>query len=152
MCVLHDLLSVLDELSALDTVMTTLRRRVYDLTTSCRACKYATSAYGRNSVSGNDRLFVNATTYTVEWRGRYRELGPSLGFDLLYCLAQHPGRLYTYDILKERVWQRQVSDDAVRALVKRLRHRLVGEGMADLAKKICGRERRYGLFLTDSAS
>lgn len=149
-----DLLTVLDELTALHTAAAALSRRAYDLAAladSCGECEHKLTANYTNGVSGNGQIFVSTATCAVEWHGRRCVLGPSLALNLIHCLSRHPGWFYTYDTLMERVWRCQVSDDAVRALVKRLRRVLTEADMADLAEAIRGRDRCYGLFLTDLA-
>ena len=99
--------------------------------------------------SPNGELSVSSTTRCVQWRGRRCTLGPSLLFKLIHRLSFHQGRYFTYEMLKDDVWQTRCSDDAVRALVKRLRRALVDSDMADLASAIRGRGRCYGLFVED---
>jgi DNA-binding response OmpR family regulator len=147
----NDLLTVLDELAALHSAAAALSRRAYDLAALADSCSECERTRPINGPSSNGQIFVSTATCTVEWHGRSCVLGPSLALNLIHCLSRHPGRFYTYDTLMERVWRCQVSDDAVRALVKRLRRILTEAGMADLAEAIRGRERCYGLFLADLA-
>jgi DNA-binding response OmpR family regulator len=84
---------------------------------------------------------------SVQWRGRCCVLGPSLLLRLIYRLAQHPNRFFTYDMIMEEVWLRRCSDEALRALVCRLRRALANSGMPDLAAAIRVRGRCVGLFL-----
>jgi len=147
----NDLLTVLDELAAIHTAAAALSRRAYDLAALANGCDGGDRELPTNGASGNGQIFVSTATCAVEWHGRRCVLGPSLALNLIHCLSRHPGRFYTYDTLMERVWRCQVSDDAVRTLAKRLRRILAEAGMADLADAIRGRERCYGLFLTDLA-
>ena len=98
------------------------------------------------------RPLVNAATFSVEWRGRRCDLGPSILFKLIQRLLRRPDRYYPYDILMDDVWDRRCSNTTVRSAVKRLRRALCNAGMSDLADAIRGRERCYGVFLNGHGS
>ena len=105
----------------------------------------------------NDRLAVNrpridTSTFTVEWRGRRCDLGPSILFKLLQRLSRRPDRFYPYDVLMIDVWQRRCSNTTVRSAIKRLRRALCDAGMDDLADAIKGRRECYGLILNGNDS
>lgn len=106
---------------------------------------------GASRLVRNTGLAISTAMCCVEWRGRRCVLGPSLGFRMIHRLSQQPGRFFSYDVLMEEVWRRRCTDDAIRALVKRLRHALTDADMADLASAIQGRERSYGLFINGLA-
>ncbi len=97
-----------------------------------------------------ERLTVNAMTFTVEWHGLRCNLGPTILFKLIQRLARRPGRYFTYDILMEDVWERRCSNATVRSAVKRLRRAMRDAGMSELAAAIRGRGESYGVFLDDS--
>ncbi|MCE9591312.1 MAG: winged helix-turn-helix domain-containing protein [Planctomycetes bacterium] len=142
-----ELVTILEELTSLLTVAAELSRRACD-----RAVVIESKQTGRLPKEGDGAsrrgvLFVSSATCSVEWRGHRCVLGPSLPFRLLYCLSGHPGRFFPYGLLMEQVWRGHVSDEAVRAIVKRLRRSLKDAGMADLAAAICGQDRSYALFL-----
>ena len=151
MRVQSELLTVLEELTAVHAAAATLSRRAYDLAAAMDWGSGGDHHHDGHGASNNGTLFISTATGTIEWRGGRCVLGPSLLLELIHRLACHPERFYTYDLLMEHVWRRQVSDDAVRALVKRLRRALTNAGMPDLATAIRGKERCYGLFLADLA-
>lgn len=94
-----------------------------------------------------DRPRIDTATFTVEWRGRYCDLGPGIPFKLLQRLSRRPGRFYSYDVLMTDVWKRRCSNTTVRSAIKRLRRALCDAGMDDLAEAIKGRGECYGLIL-----
>ena len=100
----------------------------------------------------HDRLVVSPTTFTVEWRDRCCDLGPSILFKLIQRLSRRPGRYFTYDILMEDIWERRCSNTTVRGAIKRLRRALRDAGMPELAAAIRGRGECYGLFLDRNGS
>jgi len=100
----------------------------------------------------HDHLVVNPATFSVEWRDRHCELGPSILFKLIQRLSRRPGRYFTHDILMEDVWERHCSNTAVRSAVKRLRRALRDAGMPELATAIRGRRECYGLLFDENSS
>ena len=82
----------------------------------------------------HDRLVVSPVTFTVEWRDRCCDLGPSILFKLIQRLSRRPGRYFTYDILMEDIWERRCSNTTVRSAIKRLRRALRDAGMPELAR------------------
>ena len=100
----------------------------------------------------HDRLVVSPTTFSVQWRNRRCDLGPSILFKLIQRLSRRPGRYFTHDLLMQDVWERHCSHTAVRSAVKRLRRALCDAGMPELAAAIRGRRECYGLFLDENAS
>ena len=90
---------------------------------------------------------IDTATFTVEWRGRRCDLGPSIPFKLLQRLSRRPDRYFPYDILMVDVWERRCSNTTVRSAIKRLRRALCNAGMDDLAEAIKGRGACYGLIL-----
>lgn len=94
-----------------------------------------------------DRPRIDTAAFTVEWRGRRCDLGPSIPFKLLHRLSRRPDRFYPYDVLMTDVWERRCSNTTVRSAIKRLRRALCDAGMDDLAEAIKGRGECYGLIL-----
>ncbi len=70
-------------------------------------------------------LLIDPQTHTVQVKIRQIEL-TSKEFDLLYYLAQHPGRVFTRTQLLDRVWGYEFYGDAstVTVHVRRLREKL----------------------------
>jgi hypothetical protein len=91
---------------------------------------------------------MDSAAMTVTWHGRTCRLGPSILFRLMAGLARRPGDYIAVDRLRHDVWQgNHVSDEAMRAAVKRLKGRLVEAGMGELAAGIRSDMRHYGLHL-----
>lgn len=118
-----ELLTVLEELTAHHEAAAALGRRACDLAVVANCSRDGNHRRG-GDVARDGALFVSTTTCTVEWQGHRCVLGPSLPMRLIHRLSRHPERFFTYGVLMESVWQRKVSDDAVRTLVKRLRRTL----------------------------
>lgn len=143
----QDLLDMLAELAALHSAAATLAERAYTLVAASTQPHPKPSTPPDVSALGNGHLIVSAATCCVQWHGRRCILGPSLPFRMIHRLSRHPNRFFTYDLLMDEVWQGRCTDDAVRALVKRLRAALKDAGMAELASCIQARGRCVGLFL-----
>lgn len=111
---------------------------------SCARCQHRQLSAGRP--------LVNAATFSVEWRGRRCDLGPSILFRLIQRLLRRPDRYYPYDILMDDVWDRRCSDTTVRSAITRLRQALRAAGMSDLADAINGCGQCYGVFLNGDDS
>lgn len=94
-------------------------------------------------------LTVDATNFTVRWKGQRCSLGPTIPFRLIQRLARQPGRYFSYDILMEDVWGQRCSNATVRSAIKRLRRAMREAGMSELADAIRGQREFYGLFLVD---
>lgn len=92
-----------------------------------------------DSQSLADRPLVNASTFTVEWRGRRCDLGPSIPFKLLQRLLRRPDRYHAYHVLMADVWNRRCSHAAVRSAVKRLRRALCEAGMGTRCSQLQAR-------------
>src|SRR5262249_53464813 len=84
-------------------------------------------------------LFIDAALLSVVFRGKTCFLGNTLPFRFLSHLARRPNRYVSYDELKTSVWDgTRVSADAIRSVVKELRHKLRSAGLSDLASAIDG--------------
>jgi DNA-binding response OmpR family regulator len=84
------------------------------------------SPFGRaDGVLLHGALRVDPGKRKVELEGRAVDL-TTLEFDLLYCLASSPGRVFTRERLMDQVWglDRVVDDRSIDSLVSRLRRKL----------------------------
>ena len=91
---------------------------------------------------------VDLATLSVIHQGKTCQLGDSLPFHLLKLMVAHPDRYFSYRDLCNVVWQRIVTDAAIRSTAKVLRIRLRKSRMFDLANAIDGSvKRHYGLVL-----
>jgi DNA-binding response OmpR family regulator len=92
---------------------------------------------------------VDHTSFTVHWDGRRCHLGNTLAFRLFQALAKRPDTYLSTADLMEEIWSGQRSASAVRSAVCDLRRRLIRAGLADLAARIDGGNRRhYALVLS----
>ena len=91
---------------------------------------------------------VDRTTYAVHWGGKTCYLGNTLPFKFLERLARRPNQLVPCTQLFNEVWQCCRSREAMRSVVKVLRHKLSQAGMEELAGAIDGTTpHHYGLML-----
>ena len=81
---------------------------------------------------------IDPALLSVTFKGKTCFLGNTLPFRLLTHLAQRPNRYVTHEDLASDVWQRIVSDAAVRGGVKNLRNTLRKAGLQELADAIDG--------------
>ena len=114
------------------------------------ACSRHSSAQS-NPVRSPSAPIADVLTFSVEWRGRNCDLGPTLTFKLFRRLAQSPNRYLSCETILHLVWGEKKSFAAVKSIVKELRRKLRDAGMNDLAEAIKGRGRYFGLML-DSLS
>lgn len=97
---------------------------------------------------GIQQLLIEPTLLSVTFRGKTCFLGNTLPFKLLSRLAQRPNAYVRYEDLLSEVWQRIVSDSAVRTVAKNLRNLLRQAGLAEIAEAIDGSVyRHYALRL-----
>lgn len=143
----RDLASVLAELAIHHTAAAALTEEALDLVAAEGTPPNCAVDDASSHTVHNGDLVVCSSMCSVQWRGQCCVLGPSLLLRLIFRLAQHPNRFYTYDMLMEEVWQRRCTDAALRALVRRLRKALVSSGMSDLAAAIRVQGRCVGLLL-----
>jgi DNA-binding response OmpR family regulator len=113
---------------------------------------------GRPNVHGNGqrrneqgvlhRPLLDEPTLSVVWNGSMLHLGHTQGYWLLARLARSANRYVTHLDLLQDVWDDESADTTVlRAGVRRLRVKLRGGGMGDLADAIVGHHGRYMLNL-----
>jgi len=94
------------------------------------------------------RPVVDESTFTVLWAGKVCHLGCGLPFQLFQRLARRPNQWASYEALIEDVWLGALrSDEAIRSEIRRVRQKLKGAGLPDLAAAIKGSNRHYGLIL-----
>lgn len=124
----RDLAIVLAELATHHAAAAALAREAHDLVTAAKRPGQRSTAGMHGHTAENNGLVVCSSMCSVQWRGQSCVLGPSLLLRLIFRLAQHPNRYFTYDFLMEDVWQRRCTDAALRALVRRLRKALVNSG------------------------
>lgn len=86
---------------------------------------------------------VDPATFAVNFRGKVCFLGNGLPFKFLTRLAQRPNAYVAYEDLLAEVWDRNVSDAAIRSVVKVLRQKLRRAGLADFADAIDGTASGY---------
>jgi DNA-binding response OmpR family regulator len=150
---LEFILDTLTELASLHAAAAAAAERAWSVLDGQDKAVLHNAPYGdqrRNGLS-RDRLTVNPTTFTVQWRGQSCNLGPTILFKLIHFLARRPGRYCTYDVLMEHVWGQCCSSTTIRSAVKRLRQAVRDAGMPDLAAAIRGRRECYGVFLDDGS-
>jgi hypothetical protein len=95
---------------------------------------------------------ADPNTLAVRWKGKTCFLGKTLTFKLFARLARRPNHFLSHDLLLDEVWERQVTKEAMRSVVKMLKQKLRQAGMTDLAAAINGRQREcYGLILNHFA-
>ncbi len=96
------------------------------------------------------RPVIDASRFTVTFRGRSCCLGNTLAFRFLSRLADRPGRFVSHQSLFEDVWEGQRSADAVRNIVRLLRKKLRQAKLDELADAIDGSEHgHYALRLAE---
>ncbi len=101
----------------------------------------------KDSKAGH-RPRADATTFSVEWRGRTCFLGNTLLFWLFERLARSPNRYVAHVDLLDDVWRSERESSTIRGVAKRLRDRLVAADMEELAAAIDGSvSGYYGLIL-----
>ncbi len=146
-----DILRGLTEIAALHAAASAVARHIYSaITDGERAAPYSDCTDPAYEGCGS-HIRVDAFMHSVEWAGHRCVLGPSLLFRMIQRLARQPNRYFGYDVLMQEIWKRRCSDEAIRALVKRLRRALIDAGMAALASSIQVRHRSLGLFLDGRA-
>lgn len=97
------------------------------------------------------RPLLDESTLSVVWKGRMLHLGHTQGYWLLARLARSVNRYVTHLDLIQEIWEDEFTDTTtLRAGVRRLRMKLRGGGMGDLANAIVGHHGRYMLSLTRS--
>ncbi|MBC7104685.1 MAG: winged helix-turn-helix transcriptional regulator, partial [Firmicutes bacterium] len=81
--------------------------------------------YGTDEITAVGGLEVDALRHRVRVEGREVEL-TAREFDLLYTLVRHPGRVFTREVLLERVWGPRYFGDprVVDVYVRRLRQKI----------------------------
>jgi DNA-binding response OmpR family regulator len=94
-------------------------------------------------------LQLDRTTFTVRWDGRSCALGHSTAFRLLERLARRPNEYVSTDRLLDELWLGPRSYSTLRSTVCRLKSRLRGSGMSDLAVRINGRVHGHYALLID---
>jgi DNA-binding response OmpR family regulator len=90
-------------------------------------------------------LRIDPTRREIQLGGEAVEL-TSLEFDVLYFMAQHPGRVYTRETLMEYVWgeDRVVDPRSIDSLVSRLRRKLeFGRGQPKYLQTVWGAGYRF---------
>ena len=93
---------------------------------------------------------VDPTTHTILWDGRVCHLGCGITFELFERLAKRPNQYASYERLFQDVWHGDTrSDETLRSEVRRIRRGLRAAGMGELARKLKGSNRHYGLILQD---
>lgn len=72
-----------------------------------------------------DKLIIDISNYSVEYRGEKVEMPPK-EIELLYFLASHPNKVYTREQLLQQVWNFEFFGDSrtVDVHIKRLRKKL----------------------------
>jgi len=94
------------------------------------------------------RPLIDESTLSVIWKGKGLHLGHTLAFRLLERLARCPNQYVTHLDLLRDVWDDDFTSTAtIRSMVRELRRKLRGGGMADLATAIRGHNGRYILEL-----
>lgn len=81
---------------------------------------------------------VDHGRFSINWQGKTCCLGNTLPFHLFARIARSPNRYVTHVDLLEDVWRGRREPTTIRGVVKRLRDRLIEDGMQDLAKAIDG--------------
>lgn len=142
-----ELMDTIVELISLLSASAVLARQAYDLVAAHEDVNEQRFSTQYRPVKRNADFIISDTQCCIEWRSRRCALGPSLLFYLFKRISRHPGNYYPFEVLMDEVWQRRCSDDAIRALLKRLRRTLVEAGMPDLARAIRSRGRCCGLIL-----
>jgi hypothetical protein len=95
------------------------------------------------------RPSLDESTLSVNWKGRMLHLGHTQAFWLLARLTRSADRYVTHVDLLQEIWDDEFADPAtLRAGVRRLRIKLRGGGMGDLADAIIGHHGRYMLSLS----
>ena len=87
---------------------------------------------------GPQPSLVDPATFAVNFRGKICFLGGGLPFKFLARLARRPNAYVSYEDLLADVWDRNVSDAAIRGVAKILRQKLRRAGLADLADAVDG--------------
>lgn len=97
-----------------------------------------------------DRYTVDRTTFSVSDGTHICELGNTIRFRLIECLAAEPNRYFTRNELLAAVWdgQRRAAT-TIRSAVFELRSQLRAAGMDDLAAAVRSDGRSYGLTIDD---
>jgi DNA-binding response OmpR family regulator len=98
---------------------------------------------------GKGPLQLDRTTFTVRWDGRSCALGHSTAFRLLERLARRPNEYVSTDRLLDELWLGPRSYSTLRSTVCRLKSRLRGAGMSDLAVRIDGGAHGHYALLID---
>lgn len=81
---------------------------------------------------------IDRSLWSVSFRSKVCFLGNTLPFNLLFHLARRLNTYVSYEELLAEVWQRVVSDMAIRTVAKNLRQLLRRDGLAELAESIDG--------------
>jgi hypothetical protein len=94
------------------------------------------------------RPLLDESTLSVVWNGIVLPLGHTQAFWLLARLTRSVNQYVTHVDLLQEIWDDEFTDAAtLRAAVRRLRKKLRGGGMSDLASAIVGHSGRYMLNL-----
>jgi DNA-binding response OmpR family regulator len=145
------LLNTFAELATLHAAAATAAERAWATLANHNeeASEGASHGIHRQDCSSQRQPIVDATNFSVRWKGQRCNLGPTIPFRLIQHLARQPGRYFSYDILMEDVWGQRCANATVRSAVKRLRRAMREAGMSELADAIRGQREFYGLFPGD---
>lgn len=97
---------------------------------------------------GGRPLRVERSTYSVTWGPRRCVLGHTMAFDVMERLARRPNEYINMERLLDDLWTGPRAYSTVRSTICRLKSKLRGSGMGDLADLIDGgMHGHYGLML-----
>lgn len=88
--------------------------------------------------TNGEQLRVERATYSIQWNNRKCVLGNTTGFALLEQLVRRPNEYINIDRLLNDLWDGERTYSTIRSTVCRLKAKLRGADMADLAALIDG--------------